>query len=143
MSEIKRYRKVATIVAEQLPEGETRQIQTWEGPATVTGPDYQVWANDDDRETWAIPKDFFDGVEGYEPTGETGFNGHPVYRKKETADVYAYRVDTDDHEPVYMPSLNGPFRPTRDYYVVCGLNGENRRAVEASKFSGFVEVDGE
>jgi hypothetical protein len=131
--EIKRYRKVTTVVAEQIPVGETRQIDTLEGPATGTGPDWAVRANNERGESWIVPDDFFTSPHGYDETGET-VDGLPVYRKKPTADVLSYLVDTDDHEPVAMHGMEARFRPPRGYRIVTQLDGSNRRAVEPMVF---------
>ena len=134
MPEIKRYRKTATVLAEQIPLGETRQIQTLEGPATGTGPDWMVRAPTGRGESWIISDDFFTGPHGYEQTGES-VDGLKVYRKKPTADVLAYQVDTDDHEPVAMHGMNEPFHPPRGYRIVTQLDGTSKRAVEPAGFN--------
>jgi hypothetical protein len=61
-------------------------------------------------------------------------DGLPVYRKKPTADVLSYLVDTDDHEPVEMYGMEERFRPPKGYRIVTQLDGSNRRAVEPTGF---------
>ena len=133
MSETKRYRKIATIVAEQIPLGETRRVHTMEGPATGTGPDWAVRANTARGECWIIADDFFTSPHGYDRTGEC-VDGLPVYRKKATADVLSYLVETDDHEPVEMHGMDAPFRPPKGYRIITQLDGTGRRAVEPTGF---------
>lgn len=133
-----RYRKTAKILAEQIPPGEVRIIGTWEGPATAAHPAYQVWAATANAETWPISEEFFDGPFGYELTGEICGN-KLVYQKKPGADVLAYQVDTDDHEPVEMANLDEPFQPPRGYWIVTQLDGSHRRAVAPDVFASDFE----
>ena len=133
MSQIRRYRKRASILAEQIPPGETRQIETLEGPAIATGPDWVVEANTGRRESWIVSDDFFTSLYGYEETGEIT-EGRKVYRKKQAAEVLSYVVETDDHEAVAMYGMAGAFRPPRGYRIVTQLDGSERRAVEPAGF---------
>jgi hypothetical protein len=133
MTELRRYRKTATVLAEQIPPGETRLVQTLEGPATGSGPDWVLRANTERGERWIVPDDFFTGPDGYDRTGEI-VDGLPVCRKKPTADVLAYVVQTDDHEPVPLYGAEQLFRPPKGYRIVTGLRGTDRRAVEPSGF---------
>jgi hypothetical protein len=133
VSEIKRYRKTTTIVAQQIPVGETRQVHTLEGTATGAGPDWAVRANTERGESWIVADDFFTSPHGYDQTGEK-VDGLPVYRKKPTADVLSYEVDTDDHEPVEMYGMDTEFRPPKGYRIVTQLDGSHRRAVEPTGF---------
>jgi hypothetical protein len=137
--ETRRYRKTATILAEQMPRGETRQIQTLEGPATGTGPDWAVRANTERGESWIIPDDLFTSAHGYDQTGEM-VEGLTVFRKKPTADVLSYVIDTDDHEPVEMYGMHEPFHPPHGYRIVTQLDGSNKRAVEPIGFATDFEA---
>lgn len=130
-----RYRKTGTVLAEQIPPGEVRQIDTLEGPATGEHPNYQVWANRPGGETWPIVQEFFDGEQGFEPTGEV-VDGKKVYRKKDTADVLAYQVtDPDSEEPVHMRGLNEPYPPKLGEWILVPINGTKRRVVAEDTFA--------
>lgn len=54
--------------------------------------------------------------EGYDETDEI-VAGRKVYRRKPTADVLSYVVDTDDQEAVEMHGMNEPFRPPKGYRI--------------------------
>jgi hypothetical protein len=141
MSPTRRYRKTATILAEQIPRGETRQIQTIEGPATGTGTDWVVRANTARGESWIIPDDFFTGPHGYDETDEI-VAGLKVYRRKPNVEVLSYVVDTDDHNPAQMHGMNEPFRPPKGYRIVTQLDGTAMRAVDPSVFEKTYEPTG-
>lgn len=138
MSEIKRYRKTARVAIEQIPAGETRVIDTWEGPATATHPQYQVWALTENADSWPVTEEFFLSENGYDETGEV-VDGKKVYRKKASADVLAYQVDTDDHEPIEVGGLDEPYKPGRGYWVVTQLDGTHKRAVAPEVFASDYE----
>jgi hypothetical protein len=135
-----RYRKTATITAEQIPPGEVRNIDTLEGPATAAHPSYQVWANTKRGESWPIAEEFFLSEDtGFDETGEV-IGGRKVYRKKPTVWVYAYQVDTDDHDPVVMRNMNEPFSPPRGYWVIVKPDGRTiQGCVEAEVFANDFE----
>jgi hypothetical protein len=139
VSETKRYRKTARVAIEQIPEGEVRTIDTWEGPATATYPQYQVWALTENGDSWPVSEEFFSGENGYDETGEV-VDGKKVYRKKASADVLAYQVDTDDHEPITVESLDQPYTPGRGYWVVTQLDGSHIRAVAPEVFASDYEL---
>lgn len=135
----KRYYKTATVLARQLAEGETVKIDTLEGPATASGPDWLLKANNEIGEEWPVTADYFDSVNGYDATGEV-IDGLLVYRKKPTADVWAYQVDTDDHPPLDgaengMKHLDEAFVPPRGYWVAWQLDGTHVRAIEEKVFA--------
>lgn len=138
----KRYRKTATVLARQLAGGENLTVETLEGPATVAGPDWLLTANNEIGEQWPVTADYFAGPNGYQPTGEV-VNGLEVYRKKPTAEVYAYQVDTDDHPPLAkdggMVHLDAEFVPPRGYWVAWQLDGTHVRAIEPAVFAATYE----
>jgi hypothetical protein len=138
----KRYRKTATVLGRQLAVGETEKIDTLEGPATVSGPDWRLKANNEIGEEWPVTADYFAGPNGYEETGEV-VDGLKVYRKKPTAEVWAYQVDTDDHPPLPaeggMVHLDAEFAPPRGYWVAWQLDGTHVRAIEPDVFAATYE----
>lgn len=139
MSETRRYRKTARVAIEQIPPGEKRVIQTWEGPATAEHPQYQVWALTENGDTWPVSEEFYSGENGYDETGEW-HEGKKVYRKKASADVLAYQVDTDDHRPVATGGLDEAHKPPRGYWVVTQLDGSHERTVAPEVFASDYEL---
>jgi hypothetical protein len=133
MPEDREYRKTATVLARQLPVGQTETIETLEGTATVTGPDWYVTANTAKRESWRVRDAHFTGPNGYDETGDQ-IDGLKVYRKKSTANVLAYQVEDDEHEPMQMAGLTVPFKPGKGYWIVRQLDGSHRRAIDPDVF---------
>lgn len=140
----RRYRKIATVLARQLAEGEVEQFDTLEGPVTVSGPDWRLTANNARREQWPAENEYFSGPYGYEPTGEV-VDGQAVYRKKPGADVLAYEVDTDDHPPLHgaMPHLGQAYRPARGYWVATLLDGSHQKAIDPQVFRETYQLVGD
>jgi hypothetical protein len=142
MQRPKRYHKTATVLAYQIPPGVTEKIDTLEGPATASHPDWKLTANNDRAESWPVTDDYFAGPYGYEPTGEA-VDGVKVYRKKPGADVLAYQVEDDDHLPLPaedgMVHLDAEFVPPRGYWVAWQLDGLHVRAIEPDVFAATYE----
>jgi hypothetical protein len=133
MPEKREYRKTGTVLARQLAVGETMTISTLEGPSTVTGPDWVLTANTPQGEIYSNRDDVFTGPNGYDPTDEV-VDGVRVYRKKPTANVLAYQLDNDDHEPIQMRGMDEPFKPPKGYWMVTPLAGGRERAVAPDVF---------
>lgn len=139
----RRYRKTATVLARQIAVGETEKFDTLEGPVTASGPDWRLKANNEIGEEWPVTDDYFTSDNGYEETGEV-VDGLKVYRKKATADVLAYQVDTDDHPPISsdegMVHLDAEFAPPRGYWVAWQLDGTHKRAIAEDVFATTYEL---